>query len=69
MTRYQFGYTLMEPPDGPVQDFIQARWLRSFLEHQHHTGRHRYRMLINAPHPITWKPTYIGCEKCGKPKP
>jgi hypothetical protein len=65
----QFGFTFMTPEPGAALDFIQARWLRSFLQYQNHTGRHRYRHLPNAPHPITGKPTYMGCEKCGKPKP
>lgn len=58
---------------GPIGrssiDIIQARWLRTFLEYQGHVGRHKYRLLPNAPHPLTMQPTYMGCEKCGKPKP
>ena len=41
---------------------VRASWYK-------HPGRHRYRMLANMPHPVTGLPTYIGCDKCGKPQP
>jgi hypothetical protein len=48
--------------EGLRRDAIRAAW-------HPHPGRHRYRLLVNMPHPVTGLPTYVGCEKCGKPKP
>lgn len=45
---------------GRVAAYWQARW-------GPHRGRHRYRLLPNAEHPVTGLPTFVGCEKCGKP--
>lgn len=34
-----------------------------------HAGAHRWRVLVNQPHPETGRPTYVGCEKCGRRPP
>ena len=39
---------------------------RQRAEWRRHPGPHRWRLLVNQPHPETGLPTYKGCEKCGR---
>jgi hypothetical protein len=48
-----------------VSDFNLAQ---ERLTWERHLGRHRWRLLVNQPHPDTGLPTYEGCERCGKPR-
>jgi hypothetical protein len=45
---------------------IAADWRAAWAPHR---GRHRWRLLVNAPHPDTGRPTFVGCQRCGQPKP
>ena len=53
-------------PIGTQLPLIAARWRAAWAPHR---GRHRYRLLVNAPHPQSGLPTFVGCQKCGLPKP
>lgn len=65
------GETLEVPrevlPIDKQLSMIADEWRVQWAAGQRHRGRHKYRLLVNAPRPDGGV-TFRGCEKCGKPE-